>query len=267
MSNTVSADDRSIERPVPEPRPSHQTADSIANPEWIYVDGSMVPRGRHIHVSSVAARYGTSVFESMCVLAVGAGNRSSSRQGAPDPLAPISRIMEIDCDYSDADLMDQSSIPVREKPDSGRRARTAERIRHRRGLSECPGRIGWFASRIPRPETPIDQRGRRQREHLAACRDSVMPMRIKAGANYQNSRFGPWEHAANVMTRPSSDHGRKGSEGGHSCFAMVRDGMLITPPVLHPFLESVTRSTLLELPRTISIWIQEREIDRANSIS
>src|SRR6266849_2879071 len=69
MSNTISADEvGSIERPVPNPRPHTRPTDSIANPEWIYVDGSMVARAdATIHVSSVAARYGTSVFEGMCV--------------------------------------------------------------------------------------------------------------------------------------------------------------------------------------------------------
>jgi len=54
----------------------------------------------------------------------------------------------------------------------------------------------------------------RQREHLARVDDSVMPMRIKAGANYQNSRFGTMKHAAMVMTRHLPDHGRKGFGGG-----------------------------------------------------
>jgi len=116
MSNTVSADEiGSIERPVPEPRPHTRPSDSIANPEWIYVDGSCGPRDATIHVSSVAARYGTSVFESMCVYGGGCGQSFVFR--AKEHLTRLRqslRIMEIDCDYKRCGLMDATPHSVRE---------------------------------------------------------------------------------------------------------------------------------------------------------
>jgi len=81
MSNSVSTDEiGSIEWPVPKPCPHTRATDSIANPEWIYVDGSMVARAdATIHVSSVAARYGTSVFEGICVYGGSSGQSFVSR--------------------------------------------------------------------------------------------------------------------------------------------------------------------------------------------
>jgi len=42
-----------------------------------------------------------------------------------------------------------------------------------------------------------------------------------------------------------------------------RNGALVTPPVTSPFLESVTRSTLLELAaEDLGLRVEEREVDR-----
>lgn len=45
---------------------------------------------------------------------------------------------------------------------------------------------------------------------------------------------------------------------------MVRDGTLVTPPITSGIVESVTRSTLLELASSdLGLQVQERDIDRS----
>lgn len=94
--------------------------------------------------------------------------------------------------------------------------------------------------------------------------DDVMPPRIKAAANYLNSRYALMDaridgyDEAIFLTRNG-----KVSESSGACLMMVRGGKVIAPPVTEGILESVTRSTLIELfQRELGIQVVEREVDR-----
>ena len=52
------------------------------------------------------------------------------------------------------------------------------------------------------------------------------------------------------------------SEGGGANLFMVRDGVLITPPVTDDILEGITRDTILQIAAELGIMVQERQIDR-----
>ncbi|PKC51556.1 D-aminoacid aminotransferase-like PLP-dependent enzyme [Rhizophagus irregularis] len=53
------------------------------------------------------------------------------------------------------------------------------------------------------------------------------------------------------------------SEGPGSCLFIVRDGVLITPPVTASILESITRDTIIKLAKYhLKIQVVERDIDR-----
>jgi branched-chain amino acid aminotransferase len=95
--------------------------------------------------------------------------------------------------------------------------------------------------------------------------DTSVPPRIKAGANYHNSRLAVMEARTNgYVGQPILLNERgKVSEGPGACFCMIRDGVLITPPVTANILESITRATVLELARdALQLKVEEREIDR-----
>jgi len=91
-----------------------------------------------------------------------------------------------------------------------------------------------------------------------------VPPRVKAGANYQQSRL------VSVQARVDGydnaimlNDGGKVSEGPAACLMMVRDGRPITPPVTAGILESITRSTQAELlAAELTLPLLEREIDR-----
>ena len=54
------------------------------------------------------------------------------------------------------------------------------------------------------------------------------------------------------------------AESPSSCFMMVRDGVVITPPVNADILESITRDTLIKLYRKeLGVEVVERGIDRS----
>ncbi len=110
---------------------------------------------------------------------------------------------------------------------------------------------GAFIFAQPRRCTLDDEKG------LACCvsawrriADDVMPPRVKAGANYHQSRL--------VYAQASVDgydgaiilnEQGKVAEGPGACVMIVRDGRPILPPITAGVLESITRTTLIESVR------------------
>ena len=94
--------------------------------------------------------------------------------------------------------------------------------------------------------------------------DTALPARAKCTGAYINSALCKSEAELNgfdeaiVLTR-----GGTVSEGSAENFFMVRDGVLITPPVTADILEGITRHTLIQLAREeLHIPVMERTIDR-----
>ncbi|MBI3914396.1 MAG: branched-chain amino acid transaminase [Chloroflexi bacterium] len=94
--------------------------------------------------------------------------------------------------------------------------------------------------------------------------DNVMPPRVKASANYLNSRLASEEARRNGYDSALFlNSNGKVSEGPGACLMIVRAGKLITPSVTSGILESITRETLIELCRNVlGIEVVEREMDR-----
>ena len=94
--------------------------------------------------------------------------------------------------------------------------------------------------------------------------DDTVPPRLKAGANYQNSRLAQTEAKVDGYdTAIILNQRGTVAEGPGACLMMVRDGKLATPPVTAGILESITRTTLMHLAaRELGMDVVEREIDR-----
>jgi branched-chain amino acid aminotransferase len=94
--------------------------------------------------------------------------------------------------------------------------------------------------------------------------EGVLPPRVKAVVNYQNSRLGSTEAArggydAAIFLNPEG----KVAEGGGSCLFLVRAGRVVTPSLTSGILESITRASLLELCRAeLGLAVEERTVDR-----
>jgi branched-chain amino acid aminotransferase len=94
--------------------------------------------------------------------------------------------------------------------------------------------------------------------------DDSMPPRIKAGANYHNSRLAHHEAVRNGFnTALLLNHRGNVSEAPGSCVVMIRDGALITPPGTSGVLEGITLATVAELAQEhLGVVVERREIDR-----
>ena len=93
--------------------------------------------------------------------------------------------------------------------------------------------------------------------------DNASPPRIKASANYLNSRL------ASIQAKESGYDGGimlgangKVSEGPGGCIFLIRNGNLITPSITSGILESITRDSILEIAETLKLNIETRDVDR-----
>jgi branched-chain amino acid aminotransferase len=124
---------------------------------------------------------------------------------------------------------------------------------------------GLHITAVPFPRSEAYRRG------VSACistwrriSDDTMPPRVKAGANYHNSRLAYQEAALNGYDTAliMSQRGTVAEAPG-SCVVMVRDGQLITPPGTSGVLEGITLATVAELAEgELGIALERREIDR-----
>lgn len=94
--------------------------------------------------------------------------------------------------------------------------------------------------------------------------DRNISPKVKVGANYINSRMAQMEALENGYDSAIFLNSQgKVAEGPGSCFFIVRDGVLITPPVTASILESITRDTIIKLAKNVlNIETVERDIDR-----
>ncbi|TAH49164.1 MAG: branched-chain amino acid transaminase [Chloroflexota bacterium] len=94
--------------------------------------------------------------------------------------------------------------------------------------------------------------------------DNQMSPRVKASANYLNSRYANEEAKRNgydhaILLTPQG----KVAEGPGMCLMIVRNGKLITPSITSGILESVTRESVMQLAReALELPVIEREVDR-----
>ena len=94
--------------------------------------------------------------------------------------------------------------------------------------------------------------------------DDSIPPRVKAAANYQNSRFAGVEARVNGYDDAILlNQNGKVAEATGACILAIRDGELIAPPVTDSILESITRSCVLEMyEKYIEKPVIERQLDR-----
>jgi branched-chain amino acid aminotransferase len=124
---------------------------------------------------------------------------------------------------------------------------------------------GVFVSAIPRPGGKWLEVGKNVRtSSWRRISDSSMPPRVKAAGNYLNSRLAlqeAWQDGYDD-TIILNDRGTVAESAG-ACVIMIRNGQVCTPPVTAGILESITRTTLIELfHERLGITVVEREIDR-----
>jgi branched-chain amino acid aminotransferase len=132
------------------------------------------------------------------------------------------------------------------------------------GDMTADGPVGWSIVCRRRGRVAAFTEGR----HFAVSswrrnEDDASPPRIKASANYLNSRLAGLEakrsgyDAAVILNRDGTV-----SEGPGGCLFLRRGAGWVTPPVTAGILESVTRRTLIELADDAGIPVDQRDIGR-----
>jgi len=93
--------------------------------------------------------------------------------------------------------------------------------------------------------------------------DTSIPSRSKITGSYVNPAFSKSEAMLNgfeeAIVLTADGHV---SEGSAENLFMVRDGVLITPPVSEDILEGITRAGIIEIASFLGIPVKERSIDR-----
>jgi branched-chain amino acid aminotransferase len=94
--------------------------------------------------------------------------------------------------------------------------------------------------------------------------DNIIPARGKISGSYANSAFIKTDAVragfdeALVLTQEGHI-----SEGSAMNFFMLRDGLLVTPPITENILEGITRRSIIELARQeLNLSVVERPVDR-----
>ena len=88
--------------------------------------------------------------------------------------------------------------------------------------------------------------------------------KIKMGANYMNSRMGQLEAVRNGYDSAIflNQEGTV-SEGPGACVFIVNDGVLITPPLTASILDSITRSTIIDIASgDLGLKVIERDVEK-----
>jgi branched-chain amino acid aminotransferase len=94
--------------------------------------------------------------------------------------------------------------------------------------------------------------------------DNVIPARGKVAGAYANSALIKTDaNRAGFDEALVLDNNGHLSEGSAMNIFMMRDGVLVTPPVTDNILEGITRKSVIELARNeLGLTVQERSIDR-----
>lgn len=133
------------------------------------------------------------------------------------------------------------------------------------GFSGIGGQTEILINTHPMPSHLLSGKG--QRARISSWRrisENVMPPRIKNISNYRNGQLANMEAALDGFdTALILNEQGKVAEGGGACFALIRDGKLITPDVTQSILESITRDAILQLAgQELGMPVVERPVDR-----
>jgi len=242
------------------------------DPTLVWMNGEFVPWDEaKLHVTTAAVQFGSRVFEGM----------RAYWNDSPDQLyifrmeehlqrlAQSMKMMRMTLDYSLQEIR-QALVDLLVENNLREDVHLGPSVYFGVGqhfFSYKPGtvEVGVYALARPRESRLGTGRG------IHACvsswtriSDRDVPPRIKAAANYQNGRLAAVQAAEDGYDDAIllNELG-KVAEGPGACVFLVREGTALTPPVTGGILESITRSTLMQLlEEQMSVPVVEREIDR-----
>lgn len=245
----------------------------MATPQFAFLDDRIVPWDEGtVHVDSAAFKFGSAVFEGLR----GYWNADQEEmflfrmEEHMDRLVFSQRFMRYDEIITPAYVAEKTIELIRANGFRGENVHimTTAYIAGRGGQN-VTGPIKLAITAQERPRTPKITEGiSAQVSSWMRVPDNAMPMRAKVNANYQNGRLATLQANADGYDTAILLNSRgKVSEGPGMCFFMVRDGVPITPHTSSDILESITRTTVLQLLEEMGTPAVERDIDRSELVA
>ncbi|MDD9878476.1 MAG: branched-chain amino acid transaminase [Magnetovibrio sp.] len=235
----------------------------------VYMNGEYVPwADATVHVFSPAVKYGAGVFEGI------RGYWSEARGEMlifrlEDHLKRLEYSQKV-MGFERIVTADELAEPILEMM---RRNAFTEHVHIRPtvfvegdGESSAKGPVGVSITAVRRPKKAFVETGcRAQVSSWQRIADTAMPTRVKANANYNNSRMAALQASKDGYDTAIILNSRgQVSEGPAMCFFMVRDGRPVTPSITSNILESITRATIIELlGNDLDAATVERDVDRS----
>jgi branched-chain amino acid aminotransferase len=241
----------------------------MASAKYAYLNGKIVPwEEAKVHVYSPAVKYGAGVFEGIR----GYWNEAQAEMYVFRLREHAQRLRYSQTVMRFARLVDPDEIAA--KTLELLRANDFRETVHIRpmvyvdgeGNYGARGPVGVSITAVPRPLPERVKTGcTAQVSSWQRIPDRVMPARVKANANYNNSRLAEMQAREDGYdTALLLNAAGRVAEGTGMCFFMIRDGRPLTPTVTSDILESITRDTVLTLFREyLRLEPVEREIDRS----
>src|SRR3990167_4271322 len=236
----------------------------------IAINGELVKyQDATIHISSVAMKYGASVFEGVRGYLDTSGNSLNIfavDQHIKRLMASI-KLMKMEFIYNEKCIIESIAQLIKtNKISEDCYIRCAVSIIGTGGI-DCTGPTMLSIDAFPQGRKPNQANG--INVSISSWRrinDNSMPPRLKCIANYQNGRMATLQAKASGYdnTLLLNEHG-KISEAPTACVFFLKNGRLITAPVTADILESITRNFIISFATDIGVKVVEREIDRTEA--
>ena len=240
----------------------------MAKPKLLNMNGRVIPyEDARVHVLSTAMKYAASVYEAMRAYWSDADQqlyvfRLREHLKRLERSAKIARIPL----PADAARLERETLDII-------RANNLKEDLHVRLIVFVDTEDGGLGSREPVGYTIAPIPTARYFEtgglHVAVSSwtrtaDNAIPARVKAAANYQNSRLALLQAKTDGYDDAILLNGDGSvAEGPGYTLFLVQDEKPLTPSVTSNILEGVTRSTLLTLfPEALGLPVEQRDIDR-----
>jgi len=235
---------------------------------FVWFDGKISDASQaKISVLSPSANFGLNVFEGIrCYRSADGAALNMLRFDAHIArLKNSCKIMQIDAEVDEGEIHQAIAAVLEANKLTDDCAVRVVLMVDGEGSWHAAGPVTMLVTASPRPRHNVDDMAGYTASVSSWTRidDNMMPPRVKAGANYINSRYGFLQAQKDGYDLPIFlDRAGKVSESSGSCLFIIRDNTLITPPVSAAVLESITRLCVFDLAKDANLEVLERQVDR-----
>jgi branched-chain amino acid aminotransferase len=241
----------------------------IEEAEWIWKDGEFIRwQDAQVHVLSLAVQFGSSVFEGIRCYSTPEGPAVFRLPEHIRRLVDSCRIYRIDLPYTAAEIEDACTGTVaRNALDSCYLRPMVLRGYGSAGMDGANSPIETYICGFPwgtylgdgALEAGVDVCV----SSWARPAPDTFPSLAKAAGHYNNAQLIKMDAIANGYVEAIAlGPGGLVSEGSGQNLFLVRDGMLITPPLDGTSLAGITRASIIDIARDLDIPIREQMVQR-----